>query len=75
MLFIFNETTEKNINFYHKEMVKYKDCLLSSVSHDLRTPLNSIIFISGIILPIFKFLINQKDLIERSENNLEKFKT
>lgn len=45
VLLIFNDVSLKIINEKLRELERFKDKMLSTVTHDLKTPLNSIIMI------------------------------
>lgn len=45
VLLIFNDVSLKIINEKLREIERFKDKMLSTVTHDLKTPLNSIIMI------------------------------
>lgn len=45
VLLIFNDVSLRIVNEKLREIEKFKDTMLSTVTHDLKTPLNSIIMI------------------------------
>ncbi|CAD8166970.1 unnamed protein product [Paramecium octaurelia] len=64
MMLILNNTTDRELRLQNlKELDNYKDNLLASVSHDLKTPLN----VQTIITNVIKNSLESKENIQQSE--------
>lgn len=65
-MLILNETTDRILRIKHlQEVDTYKDNLLATVSHDLKTPLNGLL----IIVNVVKTMLVGKEIINYSEIN------
>jgi K+-sensing histidine kinase KdpD len=63
-MLILNDTTDRVLRIKHlQELDNYKDNLLATVSHDLKTPLNGLSIIANVV----KNSIENKEKIKKNE--------
>lgn len=63
-MLILNDTTDRVLRIKHlQELDNYKDNLLATVSHDLKTPLNGLSIIANVV----KNSIETKEKIKKNE--------